>query len=86
MPEIQVLAAVEPFSMDEVPALRVIVREREQTNPNIDYTKHVFVAFAGRFYRFTYFHLIHTSTDCDAPLFSEEAVYEYLVSTVEFDP
>jgi len=86
MPEIQVLAAVEPFSMDGVPAFRAIVREREQTNPNIDYTKHAFVAFAGRFYRFMYFHLIHSSADCGAPLFSEEAVYDHLLSTVEFDP
>jgi hypothetical protein len=86
MPEIQMLTAIEPFSMDGVPALRVIVQERQQTNPNIDYTKQVFVAFAGRFYRFTYFHLIHASTGCEAPLFSEEAVYDHLISTVEFDP
>jgi hypothetical protein len=86
MPEIQVLTALEPFSVDGAPALRAIVRERQQTNPNIDYTKQVFVAFAGRLYQFTYSHVIHTSTECDIPPLSEEAVYDHLLSTVEFTP
>src|SRR5215212_1943418 len=65
IPEMQALTAVEPFFIDEVPALRAIVRERIQTNPNTDYTKRGFAAFAGRLYQFVYFHLIHTPTECD---------------------
>lgn len=88
-PEVQPLSAVEPFSIGGLPALRFIYRGRGgpdiQAMPDTDYIKRAYVAFAGRFYEFAYHHLARV-TDCDAPLFSEEAVYDHLISTVEFDP
>jgi hypothetical protein len=81
MSESQVLSAVESFSIDGVPAFRLIYRPREGLY--VDYVKTAFVAFAGKLYQFSYAHLTHV-TDCDALPFSEETVYDHLLSTVEF--
>ena len=86
-PEVQLLTAVEAFSIDGLPALRFIFRGRGGPNvegmPTTDYIKRAFVAFEGTLYEFAYLHFAHVR-DCDAPPLSEEAVYEHLLSTVEF--
>ena len=81
--ETQMLTTVEPFSISGTPALRLIIRTWEQ--PDTDYIKRAFVAFEGRLYEFSYLHLAHVIA-CNAPPLSEEEVYEYLISTVEFNP
>jgi hypothetical protein len=86
-PEVQLLTAVETFSIDGLPALRFIFRGRGGPNievmPTTDYIKRAFVAFEGTLYGFAYLHLARFR-DCDAPPLSEEAVYEHLLTTVEF--
>jgi len=86
-PEFQLLTAVEAFSIDGLPALRFIFRVRGGPNmevmPTTDYIKRAFVAFEGTLYEFVYHHLARFR-DCDAPPLSEEAVYEHLLTTIEF--
>jgi hypothetical protein len=86
-PEVQLLTAVEPFSIDGLPALRFIFRIRGGPDtvdmPTTDYIKRAYVALAGTLYQFSYLHLADVY-DCDAPPLSEEAVYEHLLTTVEF--
>jgi hypothetical protein len=86
-PEVQLLTAVEAFSIAGLPALRFIFRVRGGPNmgvmPPTDYIKRAFVAFEGTLYEFAYLHFAHVR-DCDAPPLSEEAVYEHLLTTVEF--
>jgi hypothetical protein len=81
-PEVQLLTPVEPFSIGGLAALRFIFRSLNQ--PDMDYQKLAFVAFEGRLYEFKYTQVAHV-TDCDAPPLSAEAVYDYLLSTVEFN-
>jgi hypothetical protein len=86
-PDVQLLSAVEPFSIDGLPARRFIYRGRGgldiEAMPPTDYIKRAFVAFEGTLYEFAYLHFAHVR-DCDAPPLSEEAVYEHLLTTVEF--
>jgi hypothetical protein len=86
-PEVQLLTAVELFSIDGLSALRFIFRGRGGPNievmPTTDYIKKAYVAFAGTLYEFSYLHLARVP-DCDASPLSEEAVYEHLLTTVEF--
>jgi hypothetical protein len=78
--DVQLLTAVEQFSTDGLPAFRLIYRIPGSSDP--DYVKIAFAAFEGRLYLFQYNHM--HSIICDAPPLSEEAVYEYILSTVEF--
>jgi hypothetical protein len=77
----QTLAPVEQFSIDGEPAYRLIYFVPAQAD--IDYTKVALVAFAVRLYQFSYHRMTYHEA-CDAPPLSEEAVYDYLLSTVEF--
>ena len=79
--DVQLLTAVEQFSIDGVPALRHIYRVQGSSDP--DYVKVAFAAFEDRLYMFQYNHM--HSIICDAPPLSEEVVYEYILSTVEFN-
>jgi hypothetical protein len=81
VPEIQVLTAVEPFSIDGVPALRVVYSVPSQAD--LEYIKFALAAFAGKLYEFQYWRMPSLG-QCDAPPLSEEAVYEHLLSTFEF--
>lgn len=78
--DVQLLTAVEPFSLDGVPAFRHIYRIPGVAAP--DYVKVAFAASGGNLYMFQYNHM--DLSTCDAPPLSEEAVYEHLLSTLEF--
>jgi len=77
----QAFTSVEQFSIDGEPAYRLIYFVPAQAE--IVYTKVALVAFAGRLYQFSY-HRMTYHEGCDAPPLSEEAVYDYLLTTVEF--
>jgi hypothetical protein len=79
----QLLTAVEQSTLDGLPALRFIYRYPEPTA--LEYGKIAFAAFEGRLYVFEYKHTDTRVFTCDAPPLSEEAVYEHLLSTLEFD-
>ena len=78
--DVQLLTAVEQFSLDGVPAFRHIYRIPGVATP--DYVRVAFAAFGGKLYMFQYNHM--DLSTCDAPPLSEEAVYEHMLSTLEF--
>jgi hypothetical protein len=78
--DVQLLTAVEPFSVDRAPGFRHIYRIPGVAAP--DYVKVAFASFGGSLYMFQYNHMDFST--CDAPPLSEEAVYEYMLSTLEF--
>jgi hypothetical protein len=75
------LTAVEQFSLGGVPARRHISRIPESSA--MEYIKSASATFEGRIYMFEYRGLVDFSK-CDAPPLSEEAVFEHLLSTLEF--
>jgi hypothetical protein len=81
-PNVQLLTAIEPFSIGGQPAVRHIYRIRAQEDA--EYIKVAFAAFDGKLHMFQYNHM--DLYGCDAPPLSEEAVYEHLLSTLEFVP
>jgi hypothetical protein len=81
-PDIQLLTAVEPFSIDGVPAFRLVYSVPSQAD--LEYVKSAVVAFGGRLYEFSYHRTPVAYLQCDAPPLSQEAVYEHLLSTFEF--
>jgi hypothetical protein len=81
-PEVQLLTAVEPFSIDGVPAFRVVHTQPRQAD--LEYVKSAFAAFGGKLHEFSYGRMLLSTMQCDAPPLSQEAVYEHLLSTFEF--
>jgi hypothetical protein len=79
-PDIQLLTGVEQFSIDGIPARRHIYRIPGEAD--LEYIKMAVAAFDDRLYMFQYNH--PPLVICDAPPLSEEAVYDYLLSTFEF--
>jgi hypothetical protein len=81
LPGSHLVTPVERFTLAEIPAVRFIA-----TNPDsktLLYTKGVWAFYHDRLYSFSFLSLPdHPS--CDALPLSEEQVFEYLVSTVEF--
>ena len=81
LPRSPLITPVERFSMDGIPAVRYIT-----SNPDskmLPYVKSVWAFYHDRLYSFSFMSLPdHPS--CDALPLSEEQVFEYLVSTVEF--
>ena len=72
---------VERISLDGIPAVRFI-----GTNPDsimLDYSKGVWAFYHDKLYTFSFLSLPDYPS-CDAPPLSEEQVFEYLMSTVEF--
>jgi hypothetical protein len=80
-PDAQLITAVEPFSLGGVPARRHITWI--PGSRALEYDKSAGAVFEGRLYMFEYSEVVDRSM-CDAPPLSEEAVYEHLLSTVEF--
>jgi hypothetical protein len=81
-PEVQVLTAVEPFSVDGESAFPVVHTLPRQAD--LEYVKSAATAFGGRLHEFSYGRMLLSSMQCDAPPLSQEAVYEHLLSTFEF--
>jgi hypothetical protein len=75
------ITAVENFSMDGIPAVRYISMPPDQEM--LLYSKHAWVNYHDRFYSFSFSSAPYLPY-CDAYPLSEEQVYEYLLSTVEF--
>jgi hypothetical protein len=81
-PEIQELTAMEPFSIDGVPAFRRVYTAPQQAD--LVYVKDAFAVFDGRLYDFSYHRMLLSNMQCDAPPLSQEEVYEHLLATFEF--
>lgn len=80
--EAQLLTAVEPFSIDGVPAFRLVYSVPSEAD--LQYVKYAVAAFGGRLYEFSYHRTPVAYLQCDAPPLSQEAVYEHLLSAFEF--
>jgi len=81
LPHSPFITPVEHFSIDGIPAVRYI-----STNPDQEmllYVKVAFVYYLDRLYSFSFASVPYLPS-CDAYPLSEEQVFEYLVSTVEF--
>ena len=79
--DLHLVSPVEQISIGGIPAVRVI-----STNPDqemITYSKGVWVYYHDKLYSFGYMSVPYLPS-CDAFPLSEEQVFEYLVSTVEF--
>ena len=74
------LTGAEPFSLDGVPAFRLMYEITDSAEPI--YGKIAFAAFEGKLIGFEYKHFALSL--CDPPPFPEEAVYEHMLSTWEF--
>jgi hypothetical protein len=80
-PHSPLITPVEHFSIGGKPAVRYI-----STNPDqemLHYSKMAFVYYRDRLYSFSFLSTPYLPS-CDAYPLSEEQVFEYLVSTVEF--
>lgn len=79
--DLRLLTSVEQFSLGRVPANRHIYMIPDSLA--MEYTKIVTAVFKDNLYLFQYDNFVDRSR-CDAPPLSEEAVFEHLLSTVEF--
>lgn len=79
--DLKLLTNVEQFSLGGTPARRHIYLIPDSLA--IEYTKIVTAVFEERLYLFQYNNYVDRSR-CDAPPLSEEAVFEHVLSTVEF--
>ena len=79
--DLRLLTSVEQFSLGRVPANRHIYLIPDSLA--MEYTKIVTAVFKDNLYLFQYDNFVDRSR-CDAPPLSEEAVFEHLLSTVEF--
>lgn len=77
------LAAVEPTTLGGFPGYRYI--SWGMAYPPIAYFKVVAAMVGDRLVMATYLHSVEVS-NCDAPLFSSEAIFEHMVETIEFIP
>lgn len=80
-PRISLVTPVERFTLGSTPAVRYI-----STNPDskmLLYNKGAWAYFHKKLYSFSFISAPYLPS-CDALPLSEEQVYEYLVSTVEF--
>jgi hypothetical protein len=69
------------FSLGGIPAVRYV-----SMNPDaktLTYSKEALAIYRDKLYAFSYLHLPELPS-CDAPPLSEQQVYEYLLSTLEF--
>jgi hypothetical protein len=82
-PDTILLAAVEPFTLAGFPGYRYISWGRAE--PPIAYYKVVAAMVGDRLVMVTYLHTVEIS-NCDAPPFSPEAIFEHMVETIEFIP
>ena len=75
------VTSVERFSLGGIPAVRYV-----STNPDaqtLEYSKEAWAIYRDKLYAFSYLHLPELPS-CDAPPLSEQQVFEYLLSTLEF--
>ncbi|MCJ7513655.1 MAG: hypothetical protein MUO23_11875 [Anaerolineales bacterium] len=79
---VQLLTAVESFSLDGTLAFRVI--RGFPPSAATQYEKLAFAAYGSRLYSFTY--RMMNWVYCDASPISEEAVYDHLLATWHFNP
>lgn len=81
--ETLLLAAVEPVTLAGFPGYRYI--SWGFTDPPIAYYKVVVAMVGDRLVMVSYLHTVEVS-NCDAPPFSPEAIFEHMVETIEFIP
>jgi hypothetical protein len=80
-PYAKLVTSVERFSLGGIPAVRYV-----SWNPDsktLAYSKVALAIYRDKLYEFSYLNLPELPS-CDAPPLSEEQVYEYLLSTLEF--
>lgn len=80
-PELKLLTEVETFYLDGVFARRHILQIPESSA--LEYIKIASAIYERKLYVFQFNDMVELSS-CDAPPLSEEAVYEHLLSTLEF--
>lgn len=81
-PEMTLLTDVETFSLGGEPALRYIGLITQDPNA-FEYSKTAWTFYRDKLYWFSYL-AITDLPRCNAPPISEDAVYEHMLSTVEF--
>jgi hypothetical protein len=80
--DLVLLTDLETFSLDGEPAFRHIYRITQEPNA-FEYAKTAWTYYRGKLYWFSYL-AITDLPRCNAPPISEDAVYEHMLSTVEF--
>jgi hypothetical protein len=77
----ELVTSVEQFSLGGIPAVRYV--SMIPNNVGLEYRKVALVYYRDKLYMFSYGNVTYLPS-CDAPPLSEEQVYEYLLSTLEF--
>jgi hypothetical protein len=80
-PYIKLVTPVERFSLGGIPAVRYVSMNPD--SKTIEYSKEALAIYGDKLYAFSYLNLPEWPS-CDAPPLSEQQVYEYLLSTLEF--
>jgi hypothetical protein len=80
-PYAKLVTSVERFSLGGIPAVRYVSMNPDSRT--LEYSKMALAIYRDKLYSFSY--LNHPELpSCDAPPLSEEQVYEYLLSTLDF--
>jgi hypothetical protein len=77
----KLVTSVERFSLGGIPAVRYVSMNPD--SKTLGYSKVALAIYRDKLYAFSYLSLPELRS-CDAPPLSEEQVYEYLLSTLEF--
>lgn len=78
---VELVTSVERFSIGGIPAVRYVAKI--PNSKTLDYSKTAMAYYRGKIYVFSYANLSYLSS-CEAPPLTEEQVYEYIISTIEF--
>lgn len=77
----KLVTPVERFLLGGIPAVRYVSMNPD--SKTLEYSKEAFAIYHDKLYAFSYLHLPELPS-CDARPLSEQQVYEYLLSTLEF--
>jgi hypothetical protein len=80
-PQAKLVTPVERFSLGGIPAVRYVSMNPD--SKTLGYSKAALAIYRDKLYAFSYLHHPELPS-CDAPPLSEQQVYEYVLSTLEF--